>query len=533
MQGALAAPDLSAGVGTSTGRACQIADELASGCGKHVNEGRRQVALCVAPGRREMAQVRELELKLEFDRDDRQRLEAAIVPHATGRARRLVTTYFDTPGNDLVKAGYTLRVRQDGKRYIQTVKKARLAGAGLFERSEWEQSLAGPEPKLDARSGPIVQVLGARTRDRIQPVFVTEIRRRAFRLSGPDSNIEVAVDCGDVRSGDLRDTLSEVELEHRGGAIGPLFDLARQLNERVPLRLAVRSKSEHGYDLRTNARREALTAEPIALDPEGDARDAFLAIAATCIRHFRRNEAILQRSWDGEALHQARVALRRLRSAFSIFMSLLGHDAKMHLLLAELRWLATALGEARNIDVLMERVDDKARHQLRASRARAISQAGAELASGRTRLLMIDLLEWLTTGPWRTELPAGARANVRHFARSRLEKLRRRLGHDGRRLGALDDKACHRVRLEAKKLRYAAEFFAALCVSRKAERRHRRFIEALQRLQEALGALNDFIVCRQLAVRHGVDIVPEKGSKRLRAEAEAAFDALARAKAFW
>jgi len=532
MRRTLAAPDLPA-VGTTTRRTCQVADELASGRGRHVNEGRRQVALCGAPGRCETVHKRELELKLEFDRDDRQRLEAAIVPHATGRARRLVTTYFDTPSNELAKAGYTLRVRQDGKRYIQTVKDASLVGTGLFERSEWEQALAGPEPKLGARSGPIVQVLGAETRGRIQPIFVTEIRRRTFRLSGPDSDIEVAVDCGDVRSGDLRDMLSEVELEHRGGAIGPLFDLARQLNERVPLRLAVRSKSEHGYELRANARREALTAEPIALDPDGDARDAFLAIAGACIRHFRLNEAMLQRSWDAEALHQARVALRRLRSALSIFTPLLGHDAKMHLLLAELRWLTTALGEARNIDVLMERVSDKARHQLRAARARTISHVGAELASGRTRLLMIDLLEWLTTGSWRTEHPAGAHANVQHFARSRLEKLRRRLGHDGRRLGALDDKACHRVRLEAKKLRYAAEFFAALCVSRKAQRRHRRFIEALQRLQQALGALNDFIVGRRLAARHGVDIVPKQGGKRLRAEAEAAFDALARTKAFW
>ena len=481
-----------------------------------------------------MAQTLELELKLEFEPGDRRRLEAAIAPKAAGRARHLVTTYFDTPGKDLVKAGYTLRIRQSGKQYVQAVKAVGRVSAGLFKRSEWEQPLADAQPQLD-ESGPIVQAVVARKLTQIQPVFVTDVRRRTFRISGPDSDIEVAVDSGQIRAADFGEPLNEIEFELRGGSIGPLFDLARQLNEQVPLRLAVRSKSERGYSLKAKTKSQALKAEPVSLDRDGDAYDTFCAIAQACIRHFRLNEAVLSQSGDAEALHQARVALRRLRSAFSIFKSLLGDGGTMLLLSAELRWLTTELGEVRNIDVLMGYVDGEARDQLSEVRARTFSHVHAELTSGRTRLLMIDLVEWLAVGTWRTAPahPGRAHGNARHFARARLEVLRHRLNHNGQGLAALDDKQRHRVRIEAKKLRYAAEFFASLYVTDKERRRHRRFIEALEKLQEVLGALNDLAVGQSLAAQHGIDLAPMKVSMRLRAKAEGAYDALMRNKRFW
>jgi len=477
----------------------------------------------------------ELELKLEFDPRDRHRLEAAMGPKPAGRSKHLVSTYFDTPGKDLLKAGYTLRVRQNGERYEQSVKEKGRAGAGLFERSEWQQPLAGPQPQFDGRSGPIVEALGAGKLRRIRPVFVTDVRRRTFRISGPDSGVEIALDHGLVRAGEWIEALDELELEHRDGAVAPLFDLARRLNEQVPLRLGVRSKSERGYTLGTEAGYLAQKAEPLALDRRGDASGAFSAIAQACIRHFRLNEAVVSRTGDAEALHQARVALRRLRSAFSIFKSLFGDDARLQMLAAELRWLATELGDVRNIDVLIGHADGNASELLGAARTTSLSRAQADLASARTRLLMIDLVEWLAIGEWRSA-PAHshrARANVRHFARAQLETLRNRLKRDGQGLADLDDRHCHRVRIEAKKLRYAAEFFASLYVSDKAQRRHRRFVAALETLQETLGASNDLVVGKRLAAQHGVDIPTKKRRKRLHVDAEAAFDALMRTRRFW
>ncbi|GAA0316496.1 inorganic triphosphatase [Sphingomonas oligophenolica] len=477
-----------------------------------------------------MAHMLELELKLEFEPGDRPRLEAAIAPKPGARPRHLVTTYFDTPSRDLLKAGYTLRVRQSGKRHVQTVKAVGAASAGLFERPEWEHPIAGEQPLFDARSGPIVRAMGARKLARLRPAFVTDVRRRTFRVAGADSDMEIAVDVGEIRSGELCEPLSEIEFEHRSGSIGQMFDLARRLNEVVPLRLGVRSKSERGYCLGADPHPHAFKAEPLSLDRDGDACDAFCAIAQACIRHFRLNEAVLLRSGDVEALHQARVALRRLRSAFSICKPLLGDDGKLALLNAELRWLAAELGEVRNIDVLIDHVDGEARDMLREIRDRAFARAQAELASARTRLLMIDLAEWLAVGAWRT---TAGDCDLMRFAGARLDRLRKRLDHDGKGLAALDAPQRHKVRIEAKKLRYAAEFFASLYVSDKARQRRRRFVARLEKLQTFLGTLNDRVVGPELAVRHGIEIPPAKKSRRLRASAEQAHASLMRARPFW
>ncbi len=93
-------------------------------------------------------------------------------------------------------------------------------------------------------------------------------------------------------------------------------------------------------------------AEPIALAAPLTETDAFRAVAHACLRHYRLNEIVLLADRDGDALHQARIALRRLRSAFSLFRpTVRGKD--YHGLRDELGWLAGQFGEARNLDVLL------------------------------------------------------------------------------------------------------------------------------------------------------------------------------------
>ncbi|MEX2693612.1 CHAD domain-containing protein [Rhizobium mongolense] len=88
-----------------------------------------------------------------------------------------------------------------------------------------------------------------------------------------------------------------------------------------------------------------------------DASSAFQAISFSCVRHFRLNEELLRSKGNPEALHQMRVALRRLRSAFSLFKAIIpGGEPRR--LKEELRWLAVVLGEARNVDVLLLKATD-------------------------------------------------------------------------------------------------------------------------------------------------------------------------------
>lgn len=485
-----------------------------------------------------MADPMELELKLEFDTADRRRLESAPPLSGTEReTHRLVSTYFDTPTHELHEAGFSLRVRRCGEQRLQTVKAAGGASAGWFLRTEWERPIESDTPRVDAECGPLAEKVGAKALGRIAPVFETDVERTVFAVEAAGADVELAVDAGELRSGERSGPISELELELRGGSPQILFDLARQLNEAVPLRLGVRSKSERGYALVAGGAPEAVKAEPIRLDRNGDAADAFRTIARSCIRHFRLNEALLLQSGEAESLHQARVGLRRLRSAFSLYRKLLAGDGQAELLRAEARWLAAELGEVRNIDVLIPRCGGEVRDRLIAARARTFAHVRGELASARTRLLMIDLTEWLAVGAWQSRPadPAGVHEQVLPFARDLLERRRRRLKRRGRGLAGLDDADRHKVRIEAKKLRYAAEFFASLCTTEKAKREQETFVEALKALQDQLGELNDLVVGPEVLAKLEIDsALPGSGARdRLLADADEAYAKLMRAKRFW
>ena len=100
-----------------------------------------------------------------------------------------------------------------------------------------------------------------------------------------------------------------------------------------------------------------------------------------------------------------------------------------------------------------------------------------------------------------------------------------------------DDETRHEVRIAAKKLRYAAEFFGSLYTGGKACRQHRRFLDAIETLQDLLGELNDMVTGPDVLAKLGIDAtLPHSGKrrrKRLLEMAEEAHDALMKAKRFW
>lgn len=286
-----------------------------------------------------------------------------------------------------------------------------------------------------------------------------------------------------------------------------------------------------------NEQRNAVKAEPIALYSDGDSASAFQTIASACIRHFRLNEVLLLESGSAEALHQARVGLRRLRSAFLLCKPLLIADDRARLLRAELKWLAAELGQVRNLDVMIPRFNGKIRNQLISARASMFEHVRGELASTRTRLMMIDLTEWLAMGDWLTRPTEAGIRNVSSFAGELLSARRKRVKRIGKNLISMDDERRHKLRIEVKRLRYATEFFGSLYNSEKAKRRHADFSKALEALQDLLGELNDLVTMPHVLATLGIQGDLPKVGKHKRAEllerAESAFDALVDMKRFW
>jgi CHAD domain-containing protein len=272
---------------------------------------------------------------------------------------------------------------------------------------------------------------------------------------------------------------------------------------------------------------------PRTLHPGATAGEAFQVIASACLERFRLSNDRLARTGEAEALHQVRVALRQLRSALSIFAPIVADDRFAHWR-GELRWLAGALNDARDIDVLMARID-RPPPSLGDARKRAYAGAARALSSARARRLSNGLAEWIERGVW-LEVRNPADTTAAAFAVASLDGLRRKLKRKGRHLRSLDDADLHELRIAAKKMRYAGEFFAGLFPSAEGQGRQAPLVQALRALQDRLGEVQDLAVAPALLARLEIPRAswPALGRrKRLVRRADAQLGRVLEARPFW
>jgi len=452
-----------------------------------------------------MVGERELELKFLASSAG---LEAALrlplfAPLRTTPSISQVSTYFDTPEQDLQKAGFILRLREVSGQFIQTVKQD---GLGL-ERGEWEEAVATHELDLDRASqtplGPLLA--DEKLLARIAPIFTTKVNRRKAEVTFGRAVIEVAFDEGEVVAGEARAPLREIELELKSGRSSGLFGLARKLTRAAPVNLSLISKSERGYRLASGVWGAPVKMTPPQLHAAMSAAQAFCAIAHGCLRQMMLNVPAFGNGQEIEAVHQTRVAIRRLRAALALFRPLIA-DAAYPALAAELKWLSAQLGATRDIDVLLsETVQPALAREPEAPGLTALADFIATrqeasrkvlreaMGSLRGRKLMLELLLWVEAGAWRRKsLSDDAEAeSLKDLLARRLRSSRKKLAALGENLGELPEAELHEVRIRAKKLRYQAAFFDTLANESKGAKRFRTFVDGLERVQESLGAIQD------------------------------------------
>jgi inorganic triphosphatase YgiF len=325
--------------------------------------------------------------------------------------------------------------------------------------------------------------------------------------------VEISIDRGEITSGVRREPIFELELELKSGDLQALFELAETLSDQANLPLLFQSKAERGYRLATDPTWSPQRAKSAPLAPETPVTDAFQDLARLCLAQVANNARLVRRYRSLEALHQMRVGLRRFRAALTAFRSLV-EDREFDRLKTETKWLAGELDAARDVDVFIHESfrcarpggqDREAFARLGAcllhAQSRAYERALAALDSARYAALMLAAARWLESGEWvRSDEPVVKNlreSRTDEFARAQLDRMRRQVRRRGRGLARLDTESRHRLRIRAKKLRYAAEFFSGSFARAK---RRRRFLAALEDMQDALGRLNDVAVAHELAL---------------------------------
>jgi inorganic triphosphatase YgiF len=483
----------------------------------------------------------EIELKLAIDPGAAAATVAAVLRHPAvvackrGRWHRaqVTNTYFDTPDWRLAEAGLALRLRRYGARWLQTVKGPPLAeaGGGMHARAEYEWPVAGAalDPSRLATT-PWRKLIGeAIAGDLLAPRFTTDFERRTVALVFPDGTRgELCIDLGAIRVAGRprqgvnarrqRAVIAEIEIELATGSAARLYDLALDLTRDLPLAVATASKAERGFALahgHPDGWHVPLRAHAVPLAAQAAAPDALRTIALDCLQQIAANAPGLLADADPEWVHQMRIGTRRLRSCLALAARYLAAEA-IEPLIAEQKWLAGALGAARDWDVFATETvppfaaqfaadpalaADIRRLRARIARQRTAARAAARAAVRSPRFQHLVLgVGALCSAPRHDAANPRDRAagddvpTVEAFARKRLERRHRRLLQraDACTPGTREER--HALRIAAKKQRYAAEFFAPLLQRKRA----RAYVDALAGLQDVLGRGNDAVTAARL-----------------------------------
>jgi triphosphatase len=421
----------------------------------------------------------ETEIKLDLPSSETPRLDKLAPLRRVRSAKRAteVSVYFDTDKFALRKNGAMFRIRRVGRHHIQTIK---APGQGLLDRAELETELRGSKPDFGAARHTALQPL-LKLRRKLRPVFETRVRRTTYPLRVKKSQIEVTLDRGRIDTGDSTRPLCEVEIEFKNGDKAELFKIARAIARATSAELAAKSKAERGYEMLDGDDHAPAKADAVSLAGDTNARDAFRLIASSCVRQIVVNKPALL-AGNPEGLHQMRVGLRRLRAAISLFSDILEQD-EADAIKSELKWLTEQLGRAREFQVFMSRVVEPARRNharligmrrlsrdLAEQRRSSEEQARSAVESERFRRLLLTLATWLEIGGWRHPHDGLLRERgdmpIATFAAALLRRRSKKIRKRGRLLTKLDQYRRHKLRIQVKKLRYAAEFFETVFPAR-------------------------------------------------------------------
>jgi CHAD domain-containing protein len=248
---------------------------------------------------------------------------------------------------------------------------------------------------------------------------------------------------------------------------------------------------------------------PAPVTAEQTVSDAFATIMRHNFDYLLTWEETVRSGEDIEGVHQFRVSLRRMRSALSVFRNVIPKPVRKHWS-NELRWAAGELGLARDLDVhiseglgaVAEDLPLPGYHGLlglaEARRAQVQEhQVRAMLDSDRYLRFKDEFPVWFESEQWEQAEPSKKQAkalsrSIVAFSRNLMDKQERKVLVLGSHVDRHSADEMHSLRIECKKLRYAAEFFRPLFAGMD------DFIAHMKGLQELLGFMNDVAVMRKL-----------------------------------
>ncbi len=409
-----------------------------------------------------------------------------------GEREELRTTYFDTEDLRLARWGMSLRYRV-GEGW--TLKLPAGGDGHLLIRGEYTFPGAAGHPAKGA-----VDLARACVRTaQLKPVTRLHTLRRRVQLLDADGTLlaDVADDEVSVLPGRrIAARFRELEVEVTDAMPGPLLerviDLLRTAGaaEPDPTPKYIRAVGPAAMELP-----EVVVED---LPTHASAGDVLRRAISASVVQLLRNDPVMRLDEDSEGVHRARVATRRLRSHLRTFSALLDPEWAVSLR-DELGWLGGVLGTTRDADVLLERMQGRVA-DLPENDGRGADELLEALADSRAkshRALMkalrderyFKLLDRLVTAAHEPRLggaPGQPASSVLPMVLEQWKSIRRLVKSSHR---PRSDEELHRIRIHAKRCRYAAEAVAPLV-----GKRAHAFASSAADIQTVLGEHHDAVV---------------------------------------
>ncbi len=475
----------------------------------------------------------ETELKLSFQAKELPFLLEHPLLQTTGKKQKLYNIYYDTNELTLMHQGIAVRERKILRKLLLTLKMNHSNTGGLSHRSEWEApTIQGQFDFQTLVDDPVIAQKMTLLSPQLMPIFTTDFTRRSWDVLFRGAQIEIAIDQGTIvtrRDGQLYEQeISEVELELKDGNPVTLFSLARVLSRRVRLHPSADSKAAMGYKLFKDVKPSPLKPPALEINPKSTPLKTFEKVCFECLNHLQINDVGIVRDDDDEYIHQARVAMRRIRSAIKLFSPVLPMNF-VNQWNSIWRDLANELGDARNWDVFCSELlphlkEAFPNHQdiellekfAFDQRAKAHNQAVASFSSRAYSVKLISFAEAVLSLDTHPEVKNRQKMilesqstaepiveeDTQQFATRLLKRKHRRFMKEvlvpNRNL-----EQSHQLRLDLKKLRYSFDFFMELYSRKKIS----PYMKSLARAQVLLGQMNDLSTAESLLAKRNLSHV--------------------------
>jgi CHAD domain-containing protein len=467
------------------------------------------------------------EIEWQFEAPDLEPVENWLAKHPTtsglavapGGTKEITDTYYDTDDWRLYRAGYALRLRRDGGSAEATLKALTPAEDALRRRREISEPLEGGVETPKGTSGPVGErlrrIAGA---GGLRPLFEVRTRRQTYALlpertfadgvvEDASGNIrrrekdtpfgELALDESEFSGdGEAQTRLSRIEVEVDAGLQESVEEFVGEMRAALSLRPTENSKFEAGLSVAGLEPAVAPDLGPTRIDASLSTGEVAFAILRRHFATMLAHEPGVRLGEDPEDLHDMRVATRRLRAALKLYADVLPRRAERYE--RDLRWVAEALGEVRDLDVHLARLAGEASRSgealeevvsvLERERVEAERRMLEVLDSKRYEALVANFSGTLRRG--RSPAPtAPIVESAPDLVRRRYRKARkaaRAITRDS------PPEEFHDLRKKGKRLRYALEPLQGI-YGKPSE----KMVELLKAIQDDLGDHQDLVVAAE------------------------------------